>query len=193
MKKQSTLILAIIVLVLIIAGAYWLWQNNKPQPQPYPHTNQNTQGIQEPEVITSDIDTSDWQTYKNEELGFEFRYPKTWEYIVEESGQIKFYDAQKTHYLEGSETHLVSVSVRELEASFSFEEWLANWSKSRKNNGGYVKNVKINNIVAIQGIDYSGVQTIFHVDGYRYYINHVPLDFDIDEIYRAILLSWKSY
>ncbi len=27
------------------------------------------------------IDTSDWQTYKNNEYGFEFKYPKKWGYI----------------------------------------------------------------------------------------------------------------
>lgn len=34
----------------------------------------------EPEGIssTSEIDTSNWKTYKNEEYGFEIRYPKSW-------------------------------------------------------------------------------------------------------------------
>jgi len=32
----------------------------------------------EPEVITTNVDTSDWKTYRNEELGFEVKYPPTW-------------------------------------------------------------------------------------------------------------------
>ncbi len=39
-----------------------------------PHAAKS-RGIQEPASI------SDWQTYKNEELGFEFEYPKNWEAI----------------------------------------------------------------------------------------------------------------
>jgi hypothetical protein len=31
-----------------------------------------------PEVITSDVDTSGWKTYRNEEYGFEFRYNPAW-------------------------------------------------------------------------------------------------------------------
>ncbi len=41
----------------------------------------------ETEVITSDIDTSDWQTYKDEELGFEFKYPKNWNLIETKKGE----------------------------------------------------------------------------------------------------------
>ncbi|OGY85824.1 MAG: hypothetical protein A2233_04500 [Candidatus Kerfeldbacteria bacterium RIFOXYA2_FULL_38_24] len=29
--------------------------------------------------VATEIDTSDWQTYRNEEYGFEFKYPKEWE------------------------------------------------------------------------------------------------------------------
>jgi len=38
-------------------------------------TNGNGEVSSPPEIITSDIDTSDWLTYRNEELGFSFKYP----------------------------------------------------------------------------------------------------------------------
>jgi hypothetical protein len=39
------------------------------------------------EVITSDIDTSNWQTYRSEEFGFEFRYPHNLKTIVYQEGE----------------------------------------------------------------------------------------------------------
>ena len=36
---------------------------------------------------TNDSDTSDWKTYRNEEYGFEVRYPSEWKVEEEERGQ----------------------------------------------------------------------------------------------------------
>jgi len=154
----------------------------------------DSQTQQEPEVITSDIDTSDWQTYRNEELGFSFRYPGMWRYVEDESGGVKFYDTQKPHYLEGAETFLVSASVREVEkANLTIEELVKNWTVARKASGGHARAVKINDFEAVQGISFSGVETFFHVDGHRYYMGTVSPELDMLEIYNAMLLSWKPY
>ncbi|MEW6610398.1 MAG: hypothetical protein AB1352_02085 [Patescibacteria group bacterium] len=89
-KQLTTLIL---VLILVAAGATALmWSIKKPQspnqlvaenggkptaPESQPQNN-GTKPTPTPEVITSDIDTSDWKTYRNEELGFQIKYPNEW-------------------------------------------------------------------------------------------------------------------
>ena len=102
-KKQSTIL--VITFILIAAVAVVVWGGERKQPeQPSPAGNggdvvsqdsnipQNREDIdtndndndpisisdEDPIVITSDIDTSDWKTYRNEELGFSFRYPEGW-------------------------------------------------------------------------------------------------------------------
>ncbi len=78
----------IVVLIVIGIGAMIavIIQNNQPQP-PIAENSQatNTPPViiptTTPEVIMSDVDTSGWKTYRNEEYGFEFRYPKDWRFI----------------------------------------------------------------------------------------------------------------
>ena|SRR3989338_9294300 len=87
MTKQvkTILAIAIIIIIAILAIAFWPKQDqpsNTNQPViTEPDDNQSatnpepTATTTEPETITSDIDTSDWQTYRNEGLNFELKLP----------------------------------------------------------------------------------------------------------------------
>ncbi len=70
-RDPSILIILIIVMLLSGAGAIWYMLNLPPEPTPQPITK-----------VDQFADTNNWKTYRNEELGFEFKYPDE-DWIVE--------------------------------------------------------------------------------------------------------------
>ncbi|MFA5318041.1 MAG: hypothetical protein WC323_01000 [Patescibacteria group bacterium] len=77
MKKSLIItIISIIILALIGGGAVWYVKIQKQEVNPPVAGNEDRQS----EIINpkSEIGTSDWLTYRNEEYGFEVRYPKEW-------------------------------------------------------------------------------------------------------------------
>ena len=68
MKITKLTILSLLILPLL-SGCFLLPQNTNTDVTP-----SGVEGSQE------EIDTSDWKTYRNEEYGFEIKYPNEWEY-----------------------------------------------------------------------------------------------------------------
>ena len=75
--------IAILTVTIIVSGIVVTYKaekstfvSNETMAYKAERNNDENQNV---EQITSDVDTSDWQTYLNEELGFEFKYPNNWE------------------------------------------------------------------------------------------------------------------
>ncbi len=104
----SAIIVAVIaglIVAGIVAGYQYIWlpRQQELSPQKLPLAEEKvTSTPQTPTPIPKD-ETADWKTYKNEEYGFEVKYPKDWE-VVEDSS-ILFFDnplyAKEYKLLEG--------------------------------------------------------------------------------------------
>ncbi len=67
MPKSAKIVLAILIATLLGGGGYFYLKLAKKPTEPLINIPPKTE----------EIDTSDWQTYRNETLGFEIKYPKT--------------------------------------------------------------------------------------------------------------------
>jgi len=56
-----------IVMILVVVGGFFAWQKGYLPKNPFLQTTKNQN------------ETTNWQTYRNEEFGFEIKYPKDWE------------------------------------------------------------------------------------------------------------------
>lgn len=69
MSKKIIISIVAVIILTLIGGGVWYWQKSETVNPPVTE-NENPK--------SETINTDDWQTYRNEEYGFEVKYPSTW-------------------------------------------------------------------------------------------------------------------
>ena len=87
MSKKAIITIVIAVVILVVAGG-WFWYGEKQKPVREPVVQNGAEQVDDNQPVLdaeseisnqqSEIDMSDWLTYRNEEYGFEVRYPEGW-------------------------------------------------------------------------------------------------------------------
>ena len=121
-KKHAArnLFLAGLFVVLLAAGAWWAWHGarEKDVPEPADQTS----------VEKTEIDTSDWLTYRNEEYGFEFKYPRGWHVRKLEAGYYPWVKENQAVRIVSGKTDLnylfsFELAVQENLGFPTFKDW----------------------------------------------------------------------
>lgn len=137
MPKKSLIIIIIVFIISVIGIVFLAWQV-----WPQQEVTESTQDR---------IDVSEWKTYRNEEMGFEMRYPNQWEM---KQGSVK--SGQVVLELSCCQNTAVPLAhiaiVVSLLPSFTDIEEYANYLREKDNEGFNEEFAPTFNIVNIHGV-----------------------------------------
>jgi hypothetical protein len=136
-------------------------------------------------------ETANWHTYKNEEYGFEVKYPLEWSYKVVSEEQVEFREKGKTYSVEESDIYAIGIFIYENPNNLTAEQ-IAEERKSKAGWSVEIKTLTVDNTDAAQTIDYLQQNTII-VKNKKIYHIVIPSNMDksVHEVYDKMLSTFK--
>ncbi len=138
MNKKSGVILIIIFFALLAGAGVWKWKNktqNITEPKEQVQNELENLATEKEPLVLEEIDTSNWKTYRNEEYGFEVKYPEGWELdtYIDDKKNLEIYlgEKGKTYNLEGSMKRAIYVSFakNKINENLSQKELFDKWKE----------------------------------------------------------------
>jgi len=155
---STPIAIGIITILVIIVGSFTWWQ--------YGEIEKERNDLPKLEFSEKEVDeTADWETYRNEELGFEIKYPKE-----------SFFKAEVEDYNEEEnftdKRYITSIFYPENIESDTYVQITIDFSESRDNNyaferalnlvknteGATIEDTTINGIKGINGVEHYQIE-----------------------------------
>lgn len=143
MISQKKLLLAVLMIIIAISLAGWVVLLRGLKTEPNGNTNALNINISNINTTTNNvngrqlnvnnqpIDTSDWQIYRNEELGFEVKIPPSWggykitdQKTVDNLGSVSF--SEKAERVDANTGNIITFDYAILAITLVSNEW---WKK----------------------------------------------------------------
>jgi len=147
-KTNWKFVAIVVVLAVIVGGGilFWIKRTEIPSVE-FPE-------IKKPEKIVED-ETASWKTYRNEEYGYEIRYPSEWIIIKEDPKFVVFADEEETKIQKEKQAGEIRCSagvwLYDNDEGLSLYDWVVNkWGEPEKRYLGKISKVEINNLEGIK-------------------------------------------